>query len=215
MRHLKNFTSFFESYLIAVEYPEISISNLDLNESLNLFYENILKSIGAEESDLFKSFNLPEEEYKGKLSLDILSDNVEFINSLSSIGLKKSFLQSTDDLETFVNRPCRFLMIYRIEANELENPDYILFQSWNDTLSKWEDTKLYKISGDIKSFYDKLSSKVIEIEDNGDNFIYSTTNGNEWILQNPDKESEIYQKYFRKDDFEKLLNDRKVKINII
>ena len=106
MKHLKNFNSFFESYLITVEYPENSISELDLNESLNLFYENILKSIGAEESNLFQSFNLPEDEYKDKINLDILPDNVEFINSLSSIGLKKSFLQSTDDLETFVNRPC-------------------------------------------------------------------------------------------------------------
>jgi hypothetical protein len=214
MRHLKNFSSFFESYLIAIEYPESSISNLDLNESLNLFYENILKSIGAEESDLFKSFNLPEDEYRDKVNLDILSDNIEFINSLSSIGLKKSFLQSTDDLETFVNKPCRFLMIYRIEANELENPDYILFQSWNDTLSKWEDTKLYKITGDIKSFYDKLSSRVIEIIHGGESYIYQSSNKNEWELQNLDKANDTFKKYFRKSDFEKFINDNKFTFDI-
>jgi len=214
MKHLKNFSSFFESYLITVEYPETSISNLDLNESLNLFYENILKSIGAEESDLFQSFNLPKDEYKNKVNLDILSDNIEFINSLSSIGLKKSFLQSTDDLETFVNKPCRFLMIYRIEANELENPDYILFQSWNDTLGKWEDTKLYKITGNIKSFYDKLSSKVIEIIHDDESYIYQSSNKNEWELQNLDRENDTFKKYFRKEEFEKFINDNKFTFDI-
>ena len=107
------------------------------------------------------------------------------------------------------------MLIHKAQSNELENPDFILFQSWNDNLSKWEELRMFKITGDIKTFYDKLSSKVIEIEDDGENYIYSTTNGNEWILQNIDKMSDIYQKYFRKDDFQKLLNDRKVKINII
>jgi hypothetical protein len=214
MIHLKNYKRFLESYLVSTNYTQITNIDIDLNESLNLFYENILKSIGAEESDLFKSFNLPVDDFKNKIDLDSLSDNIAFINSLSSIGLKKSYLQSTDDLETFVNKPCRFLMIYRIEANELENPDYILFQSWNDTLDKWEDTKLYKISGDIKSFYDKLASKVIEIIHDGESYIYQSSNKNEWELQNLDKENDRFKKYFRKVEFEKFINDNKFKFDI-
>jgi hypothetical protein len=174
-----------------------------------------MRSIGAEEVDFYDTLKLSKSIFSDKLNLDLLTTNPDFISSLTKSGLKKSTLTNSDDFETFLNKPCRFMLIHKVEQNELQNPDFILFQSWNDTLSKWEDLKMYKVSGDIKKFYDKLSSKVIEIEDNGDNFIYSTTNGNEWILQNPDKESEIYQKYFRKDDFEKLLNDRKVKINII
>jgi hypothetical protein len=82
-------------------------------------------------------------------------------------------------------------------------------------LNKWETCKLYKVNGDIKNFYDKLSSKVIEIEDSGDKYIYQTSNGNEWELQNLDKSNDIFKKYFRTDEFEKLLKDRKVSINII
>ena len=107
------------------------------------------------------------------------------------------------------------MLVYRVEANELENPNYIIFQPWSDVLNKWEDCKLYKVNGDIKNFYDKLSSKVIEIEDGGERYIYQTSNGNEWTLQNVEKATDIFKKYFRTDEFEQLLRDRKSSINII
>lgn len=216
MRRIKSYTKFFESNYISTDILKFSDTNsiLDINESLNLFYENILKSVGAEETDLYVVFNLPKQDFENKLDLDILNNNVVFINSLSSIGLKNSSLQSTDDLETFVNKPCRFVMVYRVEANELENPDYILFQSWNETLDKWEETKVYKIKGEIKSFYDKLSSKVIEIIHGNKNYIYQSSNKNEWILQNVEEADDKFKKYFRKDEFEKFINDNKFNFDI-
>jgi hypothetical protein len=210
MRYLKTYNNYLESLQI-----DLSIVSVDLNESLGIYYENILQSIGAEEKDLYDTFSLPKDDFVDKLNLDVLTNNTEFINSLASIGLKKSTVQSSEDFETYLNKPCRFMLIYRVEANELENPSFILFQSYNQTIDNWEEPKLYKINGEIKNFYDKLSSKVIEVDDNGEKYIYNTTNGNEWSLQNIDKENDIYKKYFRKDEFEKLIKDRKVKINII
>jgi hypothetical protein len=209
MKYLKKYKSYLESLVI-----DVSLVTIDINESLGMFYENVLKSIGAEEINIYDTFNLPEDDFSDKLNLDLLTTNPEFINSLSSIGLKISSLQNTDDLETFVNKPCRFLFIYRIEANELENPNYLIFQSWNETLGKWDDMKTYKVDGDIKNFYDKLSSKVIEILDGEDVYIYQSANKNEWNLQNIDKESDKFKKYFRKDEFEKFINDNKFTINI-
>jgi hypothetical protein len=210
MKYLKPYNTYLESLKI-----DVAIINVDINESLGLYYENILKSIGADEVDMFDTFSLPKDDFADKLNLDLLTTNTEFINSLSSIGLKKSNVQNTDDLETFVNKPCRFMLIYNIESSELENPTYIIFQSWNETIDKWDETKLYKVNGEIKNFYDKLSSRVIEIDDKGDKYIYQTSNGNEWTLQNVDKENDTFKKYFRKDEFEKLINDMKVTINII
>jgi hypothetical protein len=210
MNYLKKYTNFLESIKI-----DLSIITVDINESLGVYYENILKSIGAEETDLFDQFKLPKDDFADKLNLDLLTNNPGFINSLSSVGLKKSTLFNTSDFETFINKPSRFVLIYRVEANELENPNFILFQSYNETLDKWEDTKLFKINGEIKTFYDKLSSRIIELEDGDEKYIYNTSNGNEWNLQNSDRSNDIYKKYFRKDDFEKLINDRKIKINII
>lgn len=209
MKYLKKFKKFLESF-----ETDLNLSTIDLNESLNLFYENILKSIGAEEVDFFSTFKIDSSSNDYNTDLVSVNEDPEFIYSLSSIGLKNSSLQSTDDLETFLNKPSRFVMIYRIEANELENPDYILFQSWNDTISKWEDFKVYKIKGDIKSFYDKLSSKAIEIFDGDDNYIYQSSNKNEWTLQNVDKANDKFKKYFRREDFEKFINDNKFKFDI-
>lgn len=210
MKYIKGYKKFSESLKF-----DLSIVNIDINESLSIWYDALLGSVGAQEVDVFDTFKLPKDDYIDKLDLEYLSDNIEFINSLSSIGLKKSGVQSSDDFETFVNKPCRFMLIYNIESNELENPNYLLIQSWNETLNKWENSKLYKVNDDIKKFYDKLSSKTIEVEDGGEKYIYNTSNGNEWILQNPDKQNDTFQKYLRKDDFESLIKDKKVKIKII
>ena len=97
----------------------------------------------------------------------------------------------------------------------MENPSYLIFQSWNETLSKWEDVKLYRVHENIQKFYDKLISRTIELVDNsGDNYIYSNQGGNEWILQNTEP-TDIYQKVFRKDELEEFLKNHKVKVNII
>ncbi len=209
MKHLKGYQSYLES--LTIDY---SISQQDINESLSVWYNSILNSVGAQEVSIFDTFHLPEDQFRNKIDLDFLSNSSEFINSLSSIGLKKTTLENSENYETFLNKPCRFMFIKKIADNDLENPDYILFQSWNDTLNKWEETKLYTINDNINKFYDKLSSKTIEITHDGINYIYTTSNGNEWELQNVGSETKIFKKYLRKGDLEEMAKDNKVKINI-
>jgi hypothetical protein len=207
MKYFKSFGKYKESLVI-----DLSVMTVDIIESLSVISNIVLDSIDAEEVDIHDTLKLKKED---NLDLDLLSDNIDFINSVSSLGLKKSNVELSDDYETFISKPCRFIMIYNIESSELENPVYIMFQSWNDTLSKWDDSKLYKVNDDIKKFYDKLSSKTIEVNDSGDKYIYVTSNTNEWILQNVEKENDTFKKYMRKEDFEKMVNDEKVIITII
>jgi hypothetical protein len=211
MKYLKKYTTYKESIIVDLMFQNM----VELLESLTIWHDALLSSIAAEEVDIYETFNLPVEEYKDKLDLDFLEDHVEFINSLSSIALKKSVLQHSDDYSTFINKPCKFMFIYGINRNELENPEYLLFQSWQETLEKWDDVKCYKVNENIQRFYDKLSSRVLELIDGGDKYIYKTSNGNEWILQNTDKENDTYKKTFRKTELEDLLRDNKIKVNII
>jgi len=213
MRWIRSFKSFKESIIIDTNF--VSDILIDLNESLTIRYDLILDSIGAEEVSIFDTFNLPTDQYTNKLDLEFLSNDTEFINSLSSIGLKKSAIENTDSYETFISKSCRFILVYRIEANELENPEFILFQAWNDTLNKWEESKLYRVNDDIKKFYDKLSSKTIELDDTLNKYIYTTSNGNEWILQNIEKANDEFKKYLRKDELDSLVKSNKLKITII
>lgn len=211
MRKLKTYNQFKESLVIDLNFQGVE----DLLESLTIWHDALLSAVGAEEVDIFDTLKLPQDDFSDKLDLDILGDNVEFINSLSSIALKKSQLQNSDDYQTFLNKPCRFMFIYDINSNELENPVYIMMQVYNDTLRKWDDSKIYKIKDDVKKFYDKLTSRTIEIVDGDQNYIYETSNGNEWVLQNKDRENDVYKSVFRKEELEELIRDKKIKINVI
>ena len=204
MKIIKSYKQFKESIVIDLGLYSVD----DILESMNIWHDVLLSAISAEEKDMFDTLKLPKDFYQGRLSLDFLSDNVEFINSLSSIALKKSQIQSTDDFQTFVNKPCKWMFIYGIESNELENPIYITFQTWNETLKQWDDVKLFKIN-------DKLASKTIEVADGDENFIYVTSNGNDWELQNLDKENDTYKRFFRKEELQSLLNNKNVKVSII
>jgi hypothetical protein len=210
MRVIKSYNKFKESLVI-----DLMISSVDILESMNIWHDVLLSAISAEEKDIFDTLKLPKDFYQGRLTLDFLSDNIEFVNSLSSLGLKKSPVQNTEEYQTFVNKPCKWMFIYDISSNELENPLYITFQVWNETNKEWEDVKLFKINGDVKKFYDKLSSKTIEVTDGDENYIYITSDGNTWELQNLDKENDVYKRFFRKDELQSLLNDRKVTVSII
>lgn len=211
MKKLKTYNQFKESLVIDLNFQGIG----DLLESLTVWYDALLSSIGAEEENIFDTLKLPQDDFSDKLDLDILGDNVEFINSLSSIALKKSPLQNSEDYQTFLNKPCKFMFLYDINSNELENPVYIIMQVYNDTIDKWDNAKIYKIKDDVKKFYDKLTSRTIEIVDGDQNYIYSTSNGNEWVLQNKDKANDVYKETFRKEELEELIKDKKIKINVI
>jgi hypothetical protein len=205
---IKKFKDFKESLSIDLNYTNIE----DLSESMNIWYDSLLDSVSAEMLDIKDELKLEQPKLK---DLDILSKNTEFINSLSSLGLRKSEVKNSSDYETFMNKPFKFMFIYDFNASELENPEYLLFQLWNDTLKEWSDINLYKVNDDAKKFYDKLSSKTIEIIDGDDNYIYTTSNGNEWELQNINLENDFYLKIMRNDELQNMLKDKKVKINII
>jgi hypothetical protein len=208
MKWLKRFNKFQESLQIHTSFTQI-----DLMESLNIWQDVLLNSINAELVDFYDTLKL--DSATSKLDAENLSNSTEFINSLNSIGLKKSQLQNTDDFETFINKPCRFFLIYNIESNELENPKFLVFQTWNQSLRNWEDAKLYRIGDNIQKFYDKLTSRTIEIIDGDQNYIYVTSNGNDWQLQNLEKENDVYKRILRKEELQTILDDKKVTLNII
>ena len=215
MRWLKDFRKYQESIVRDMGVARVG----DLLESLSVWHDTLLTAINAEEvEDVINFLELPKGT---KMDLDFLcgggdrNPDEEFVKSLTSKKMKKSEVQNTEDYETFLNKPCKFMFIYNEESNELENPLYLMLQTWNESLDEWSDAKLYKVKGDAKKFYDKLSSKTIEVIDGDENYIYTTSNGNEWTLKNSEKENDVWKKVFRKEDLQKLVDDRKVSITII
>lgn len=210
MKRLKTYFQYKESVSIDLRY-----STIDLMESLNMLHDTLLSSISAKEEDIFDALSLPKDQFGGSLDVDFLEDSVEFVNSLSSIGMKKSSVKNSEDYQTFLNKPCKFMFVYKADRDELQNPTYIIFQPWNDTLDRWEDAKLYSVNDDANKFYDKLTSRTIEISDGDENYIYQTSNGSDWTLQNSEKENDVYKKAFRKEEIQQLISDRNVSLTII
>jgi len=210
MKWIKGFYQYRESLNI-----DTSLNKIDLMESLNIWQDVLLSSINASKSNFKEEFSLDDKKFTKKFDCEDLSDSTDFINSLSSIGLKKSQLQNTDDFETFINKSCRFFFIYNIESNELENPKFLVFQTKNQSLDDWEEAELFKVNDDVQKFYDKLTSRTIEIIDADQNYIYTTSNGNDWQLQNLDKENDIYTRVLRKEELQKILDEKKITLNII
>ena len=70
-----------ESIVIDLNFQDMD----ELLESLTIWHDALLTAIDAEEVDVLSTFNLPSDDFSDKLDLDYLEDNVEFINSLSSI----------------------------------------------------------------------------------------------------------------------------------
>ena len=209
MKYIKYFENFEQDLATDI----LKVSYEDIFEAMNIWDDALLKSIEAEKVDIFDELELDRNMYQNKLDINYLSDNVEFINSLTSLGLKKSEVKNSEDYETFLKRPCKYMFIYKQNYSELQNPDYLLFQSMIDDRN-WTDVSLYKVNGNAERFYDKLSSKTIEIIDNSNKYIYETSNGNEWTLQN-NTPNDTYKKVLRREDIQRLINDNVVKINII
>ena len=203
---IKKFDTFRESLVI-----DLVDAEFDLNESLGVYIDTILNSINAKPLDIFSTLQLAKNT---NIDLESLDKNTDFISKLSNLDLKKSNMQLSSDYETFLDLSIRFMFIYDKKQNELETPYYLLLQIFNTALKKWETTKIYKIGDDIKKFYDQLSSKTIEIEDEGKKYIYETGDKNTWTLLSVE-DSPIYKRTFNKEDLERIIQDRKVKLKII
>ena len=198
-----NYTKFLESF---------SIDNI--LESMSIIEKDLISSISGEELDLFETFKLVKEDYIGK-NLNYLSENVEFINSLSSLGLKKSAVQDTDDIETFLNISLKFMFIYNIESNELENPVYLILEMWDEDKMEWTNVKLLKVNSDVKRFYDVLSSKTIELFYDDNNYIYKTSNTNDWELQNLLDETKMFKRFLNNVELIDLMKNSGVSSKIV
>ncbi len=215
MRIIKSYHKFKESLVI-----DLSIQNVeDLLESLTIFQDALLAAIGAEEVDIYDKLKLPKEDFSDKMDLNILADNVEFINSLTSIRLKKSPIQYSKDFQTFLNRQCKFMFIYDVtNTHELQDPVYLIMQDWEDEkeggIGRWNPLKIYKVKYGSK-FYDALTFRVIVINDGGEEYTYETSNGNEWVSLYKDRVNDVYKDVMRKEELQQALKTRNATVSIL
>jgi len=214
MKTLKNYNTFiFES---AIEMVEV-FNDADILESIVTDSDSLLKSIKAEEVDLFQSFKFNPDDISSNVSIEELYDNKPFNDSINRKDFKKNELESTEETETFIDDTIvvKFFSVYEKDASELEQPKYIIYQNKKKTSNDWEPVKCYKVNDNMKHFYDKLTNKSVEIKKSGKTYLYNTSNsGNDWVLQAQSEEGD-FKEYMSNDDIKAVLLDDDVSITIL
>jgi hypothetical protein len=213
---LKKFKTFVnEKYSEMIEV----FNDIDILESIVTDTDTLLKTIEAEEIDIFTLFNLNKDKYDKNFNIEYLYDELTFNKHLNKNKLKKSEITSTEDNETFLEDTfyIKFLLIYKDNYSELEKPEYIIFQSKKKN-KNWDSVKCYKVNLDMKNFYTKLTNKTVEIKKNDKIYIYNTSNGgNDWQLQKhvKNQEDKEFKSYMSNNDIKALLIDKNISIKIL
>ncbi len=199
---IKNYSNFIKE--------RINLSNISTD------FDALLKSIDAEQVLMGDEFNFNSEKFN---DIDSLAQNGNFISKLDEKGYKRNNVEYSKDSETFLKNKSdiKFFLIFQKEDSELEpKPNFIVIQTKDKESGKWLSIKMYKVKENIRNFYDKLSSKTIELKKGDMNYIYRTSNaGNDWTLQNIQNKNATFKNVMSEDEIKTLLLDNTVKIDMI
>ena len=218
MKRYKNFIK-ENSALENIPFVSDVALELDILESIVTDSDALLKSIEAEEIDLYTTFHISKDDME-ITDIETLYDNDIFNSQLEKRGYKKNELESTEETETFIEETVqiKFFSIYEKDQSEIEQPKYIIYQNKNIKESKWEDIKSYSVNGDMQKFYSKLTDKTVEINKGDKTYIYNTSNsGNDWQLQknSDNQDTKTFKDMMSNDDIKAILVDDDVTITII
>ena len=189
-----------------------------ISESIVTDTKSLLKSIDAKEIDIFYELEINPETFVDNATIEQIYDNVDFNKSLDKKKFRKSPIEETKDIETFLEKTIdlKYFFIYKKDQSELETPQYIVLQSKDKKEDFWENVKGYKVKGDINNFFSKLTTKTIEIKRGDKTYIYNTSNsGNDWVLQNIDLKNDEFKEFITNDEIKKILQNKDTSINII
>lgn len=191
-----------------------------INETINpanasTDVDDLLKSINAEQVLMGDEFNFNSEKFS---DIDSLAQNGNFLSKLDEKGYKRNNVEYSQDCETFLEKrsDIKFFLIFHKDDSELDpKPDFIVIQSKSKD-NNWGSIKMYKIKENIRNFYDKLSSKTIELKKADINYIYRTSNGgNDWTLQNIQNKNASFKDIMSNDEIKATLSDGSVEMKII
>ena len=194
------------------------LKDADILESIVTETDNLLNSVKAEEVDLHYTLEIDPTDIKLNMNLENLITNPIFLTALKRKKLEMSELETSLDTETFLKKTMdiKFCTLFDKGKTNIDQPDYILFQSKEKGDYKWSIIKLYKVNDNMTKFYDNLTTKTIEIQNGDKKFIYRTSNsGNNWSLENVDVEDDVFKKLLDNEEIKIILQDKNLKVVVV
>lgn len=184
-----------------------------IKESITTDIDGLLSSINDKKGD-FYTLHLSNDEYMNK-PIELLYDDASFNKQLFKDNLKKGEMETTMDIENFLRKDIdmKFFFLYSRDETILDNPDYLVLQYYKD--KKWHPIEIYIIKGEVEKFYQKLTTKTIELTDNNIIYKYETSNsGNNWLLKDKNKKTDKFKENLNTDSIKELIRSG-VKLKII
>jgi len=219
---LKNYNIFlFENFLEEIENIPL-VADAEILESIVVDSDMLMNTVNAEPVDFVgEPFNFDIKKYDDNYTLEQLRDNPDFNDNLSKKELFISELQNTKDYDTYIIDDIKYLLIHKREnrkmdkLEKLDDPLYVIFQT-KDINGEWnrDKIKIYKINGNFSNFYEKLSSKTIELVKGDKKYIY-VSNGQNWILKNIENKDEVFKDILSNDDIKVILKENGITITIV
>ncbi len=187
-----------------------------LNENISTGIEQLLQSINAEQVDFYYTLGISKDKFMEK-DINFIYNDSDFNNALYNKKLKKSELTSTLEIENFLKKQydIRYFLLIDRDMPKIDTPKYIIFQYSKKNL-EWSEVFMYKVNGNIRNFFEKMTSRTIEIKDDDNTYIYQTSNsGNNWILQNIDNKTDTFKETLENDELRDILIQKNLKLNVI
>lgn len=187
-----------------------------LNENISTGIAQLLQSIDAKQVDFYYTLGINKDKFMNK-DIEFIYNDSDFNKALYNKKLKKSELTSTLDTENFLKKQYNikyFLLIDR-DIPKIDTPKYIILQYSKKNFG-WSDVYMYSVNGNIRNFFEKMTSRTIEIEDGGKKYVYQTSNsGNNWILQNIEDKTDTFKETLENDELRELLTQNNLELNVI
>lgn len=200
MKHLKNYNFF----LTEKKIPKISIS-----------MDELLSVLDKDKMDAFRTFKINKDEVGVRGDIEDLYKNKGFVKNLTKNKLKHGQLQNSLYSETLLDEKynLKFFFIYDKSSMQLEEPKYIILQYTDNNSNNRSDILGFNNTDNINSFYQKLTDSTIELTNGSDTYVYQTTNGgNNWEMKNVQMEDDDMKGALDKDELQKLINKKNLKI---
>lgn len=187
-----------------------------LNENISTGIAQLLQSIDAKQEDFYYTLGIKPDKFMDK-DIDFIYNDSDFNKALYNKKLKKSELTSTLDTENFLKKQYNikyFLLIDR-DIPKIDTPKYIILQYSKKNVG-WSDVYMYSVHGNIRNFFEKMTSRTIEIEDEGKKYVYQTSNsGNNWTLQNIEYETDTFKETLENDELRNILTQKNLELTVI
>lgn len=201
--HKNRYIKGFNSFVVESALPNIK---RDISDVISGFHTPF---------DLFRAFKINKDEVSHKSNIQSLYNNKGFNDSITKRHIKKGPLQATTYMETLLDDKyvLFFFFLYDADSVEIEEPKYVVLQYIDDESQERSSIMSFENDSGIESFYEKLTDDTIEVEVDGETYVYKTTNGgNNWELKNVQVEVPKAEQMIDRDALRKLLSTKGVRL---